>query len=191
MKTPQFVFKMLRYGLLFCVLLCAEISGEIKVPPIIDKLFNRPQDSVSQFPPIVEFLVQKIQSQYSNYVHEDLSRPPTWDKPVFTLTPEDQAIFSSASTPNSTFLNEDRFEYVDTENTTEIFFEIIVDNNKDKPGSLTQNIGSNDLDKTTQRVFEKISTSINPNNETVVYITPKKPYSTTPKYEKRRKDELQ
>lgn len=179
---------MLRYlFVLFCVILCTKISGEIRRPPLIDKLFNRPQESVSQFPPIVEFLVQKIQSQYSNYVHEDLSRPPTWDKPVFTLSPEDQVIFSSASTPNSTFLNEDKFEYVDTDNTTEIFFEIIIDSNKDKLGSPELNVGGNDKDwdKTTQRVLEKNSTSIAPNNETVVYITPKKPYSTTPKYEKR------
>lgn len=33
--------------------------------------------TISKFPPILEYLVQRIQSAFSNYVHEDLSRPAT------------------------------------------------------------------------------------------------------------------
>lgn len=31
--------------------------------------------TISKFPPILEYFVQRIQSAFSNYVHEDLSRP--------------------------------------------------------------------------------------------------------------------
>lgn len=59
--------------------------------PVINKLFlNIYQNgTVSKFPPIVEFLAQKVQSQFSNFVYEDLSRPPSWDRPIYTLAPDD------------------------------------------------------------------------------------------------------
>lgn len=59
--------------------------------PVINKLFlNIYQNgTVSKFPPIVEFLAQKVQSQFSNFVYEDLSRPPAWDRPIYTLAPDD------------------------------------------------------------------------------------------------------
>ncbi|CAH0558232.1 unnamed protein product [Brassicogethes aeneus] len=53
----------------------------------------QPQPEVSKFPPIIEYFAQKIQAQFSNYVHEDLSRPPTWDKPTYTLSAADQLFF--------------------------------------------------------------------------------------------------
>lgn len=169
------------------VVLCAKFSSQINRISIIHKLFNRqPEENVSKFPPVIEFFVQKIQSQYSNYVYEDLSRPPVWNKPVYTLSPEDQVLFSSLyTTPNTTILNEADLEYIDTDNTTEIFFEIIIDKNKEKNNS-THNGGSNvvNLDKTTERLFETIKTTEYPGNKTFVYITPKKPFTTTSKYEK-------
>lgn len=158
----------------FCfALILSEISCQIPRPPIIDKLFNRPQESVSQFPPIIEFFVQKIQAQYSNYVHEDLSRPQTWNKPVYTLSPADQVFFSSTPNNSSTFhIKENNLENVDADNSTEIFFELIFNNN-DKV--------HNNGDESTELFFETIKTSsASPENATVVYITPKKTYSTTP-----------
>lgn len=40
---------------------------------------------VSKFPPVIEHFVQLIQKYFSNYVYEDLSRPPTWDSPNFGM----------------------------------------------------------------------------------------------------------
>lgn len=74
----------------------------IKLRPLVVnntiKFLFGPQVTVSKFPPIIELIVQRIQTYYSNYVYEDLSRPPTWDKPVYTLSPSDQQIFNSPST---------------------------------------------------------------------------------------------
>lgn len=146
---------------LLCVSLCGKLSYQFNGTELINKIFNRPQESISKFPPIIEFFVQKIQSQFSNYVYEDLSRPPTWEKPVYTLSPEDQAAFFSTSTTNTTRFNEDDFEYVDTDNSTEIFFEIIVNKNHNPDSTNTVEYHNTD--------------------ETLVYITPKKPFTTTPK----------
>lgn len=159
--------------------MCSEISGQFPRPPIIDKLFNRPPDSVSQFPPIIEFFVQKIQSQYSNYIHEDLSRPPTWNKPVYTLSPEDQAFISSVPPNNNNTFNikDDNFENSNTDNSTEIFFELIFDNNE---RNQTQNNGNKKVTQTTELYFETIKTSTSSGYTPVVYITPKKKYTTTP-----------
>lgn len=67
----------------------------IQLPPIIImpnlKIFFAPQPSTSKFPPFIEFFVQRIQSQFSNYVYEDLSRPQTYEKPVYTLSPAEAA----------------------------------------------------------------------------------------------------
>lgn len=50
-------------------------------------IFNRNNGTtVSKFPPILEYLLQKIQSMNSNYIYEDLSRPPTYDSLDFNKT---------------------------------------------------------------------------------------------------------
>lgn len=41
------------------------------------------KDTVSRFPPVLEFLLQMVQRYFSNYVYEDLSRPPAWDSPNY------------------------------------------------------------------------------------------------------------
>ncbi|XP_019761594.2 uncharacterized protein LOC109538679 isoform X1 [Dendroctonus ponderosae] len=88
-----------------------------------------PAETVSKFPAVVEFFVQKIQASQSNYVYEDLSRPPTYDKPVFTLSPEDQIAFGLATstkppaTPKP--ISNDDFDYEEIANNTETLFEII------------------------------------------------------------------
>lgn len=41
------------------------------------------KDTVNRFPPFLEHFVQLIQRYFSNYVHEDLSRPPSWNSPNF------------------------------------------------------------------------------------------------------------
>lgn len=173
--------------ILCCVLLCAKFTSQLKRPQFINKLFNRPsEENVSQFPPVIEFFVQKIQSQYSNYVYEDLSRPPVWNKPVYTLSPEDQALLSSPSstTGSVAILNENNFEYVDADNSTELFFELIINKNEHENKTSTQNTEGipESLDETTENLFETVKTSEYPGNKTFVYITPKKPFTTTPKY---------
>lgn len=40
---------------------------------------------VMQFPPFLEYIVQRIQNYFSHYVYEDLSRPPTIDSPNFGM----------------------------------------------------------------------------------------------------------
>lgn len=98
---------------------------------------NRNGTTVSKFPPFIEHIVQLIQKRYSNYIHEDLSRPPGWDKPVYTLSPADQEYFygtkpttSSTSLPVITDTIDD-FEYEELEDTTEKFFEIITNSTYD------------------------------------------------------------
>lgn len=49
------------------------------------KKLNTIRNAVSRFPPVLEFFVQMIQKYFSNYVYEDLSRPPTWDSPNFGM----------------------------------------------------------------------------------------------------------
>lgn len=70
---------------------CEKILQPIVIVPHVKIFFGPPSPSTSKFPPIIELLVQRIQSQFSSYVYEDLSRPPTYEKPVYTLSPEEQA----------------------------------------------------------------------------------------------------
>ncbi|KAL3282296.1 hypothetical protein HHI36_005485 [Cryptolaemus montrouzieri] len=95
--------------------------------------------SVSKLPPVLEYFLQRIQSANSNFVHEDLSRPQTWEKPIYTLSPEEEAYFYGtpqtplpheavvAVTETITTSKYDNFEYEELENTTEILFEKITD----------------------------------------------------------------
>lgn len=53
------------------------IHPTAKNQPILVKL----QGLRAQFPPVLEFILQKIQRYFSVYVYEDLSRPPVWDQP--------------------------------------------------------------------------------------------------------------
>ncbi|KAJ3653359.1 hypothetical protein Zmor_012614 [Zophobas morio] len=104
----------------------------------VTKLFwsNSNNGTVSKFPPIIEFFVQRIQSLNSNYVYEDLSRPPTWEKPVYTLAPEDyhltanpESVTQTTAAPTTTTTapttTPDPWEYEELEETTEKFFEVI------------------------------------------------------------------
>ncbi|KAF7271376.1 hypothetical protein GWI33_015731 [Rhynchophorus ferrugineus] len=95
------------------------------------KLFF-PVETYHRFPPVIEYFVQKIQSAHSSYVHEDLSRPPTYDRPVYTLSPADQVFFGLAenTTPSTT---------------TERLFEII-GSSEETQDSLTITNGSLDTD---------------------------------------------
>lgn len=43
------------------------------------------RDTLHRFPPILEYVVQTIQRYFSNYVYEDLSRPPSYDSPDFGM----------------------------------------------------------------------------------------------------------
>lgn len=40
---------------------------------------------VLKFPPFIEHIVQLVQRYFSNYIYEDLSRPPSWDSPNFGM----------------------------------------------------------------------------------------------------------
>lgn len=142
------------------------------------KIFGQPQVSVSKFPPIVEFLVHRIQSHFSTYVHEDLSRPPAWDKPVYTLSPVDQQFFNLTSTsatpedvesidstlskPEST--TDQGLEFEDFGNTTEVV---------ESPDDFEYE----ELGEITDKLFEVITETneIDKNNKTYVYITPRPP----------------
>lgn len=156
------------------------------------KLFGQPQVTVSKFPPFIEFFVQRIQAHFSTYAHEDLSRPPTWDKPVYTLSPQDQQFFNlSSSTPPSEINNdveiidttstkpppttEGDLEYADIGNTTEVFFEVI---NNSENNKSPDDFEYEELDETTDKLFEIITENIEDsthrnNNKSYVYITPK------------------
>ncbi|EFA04493.2 hypothetical protein TcasGA2_TC014799 [Tribolium castaneum] len=111
------------------------------------RLFWGPNNgTVSKFPPIIEYFVQRIQSQNSNYVHEDLSRPPTWEKPIYTLSPSEQlTAYQPLVTESVTkeIHHEDpttqEYEYEELPDTTEKFFEIITD--KVRSGKTAQTSG--------------------------------------------------
>lgn len=105
------------------------------------RLFWGPNNgTVNKFPPIIEYFVQRIQTQNSNYIYEDLSRPPTWEKPVYTLSPSEQlTAYQPLVTESATkelVHQEDittvQYEYEELEETTEKFFEIINGNKTGK-----------------------------------------------------------
>ncbi|KAF5299373.1 hypothetical protein FQR65_LT09414 [Abscondita terminalis] len=103
------------------------------------------QPTVSKFPPVLEFILQKIQTQFSNYVYEDLSRPATWDKPVYTVNKPiaEELIVSENITTNVT----------DNINVTVIINESITE----KPDDLDDNPDPDKIEH--ELLFEKI-----PNN---------------------------
>lgn len=87
---------MLQKYAIFLLFVLVSCEKTIKFQPIIivpdvKIFFGPPSPSTSKFPPIIELLVQRLQSQFSTYVYEDLSRPATYEKPVYTLSPEEQA----------------------------------------------------------------------------------------------------
>lgn len=84
-------------------------------PTFLSGLSLWPTVTVSKFPPIIEFIAQRIQTQFSSYVYEDLSRPQTYDKPVYTLSPADLEKYSTTTTtttevPTTTALIENEEE---------------------------------------------------------------------------------
>lgn len=96
------------------------------VPSVYIRFFNN--YTVNRFPPVIEFIVQRVQSYFSNYVHEDLSRPPTYDRPDFTystkkpFTPE-SVTTSSASPFDNTEDYDDELQ--ETSSIKELLFEKI------------------------------------------------------------------
>lgn len=114
----------------------------IVVGPVKFFLNNTETSSVSKLPPILEYFLQRIQAANSHYVHEDLSRPQTWEKPVYTLSPAEEEMFygsASSTVPveqeavveededSITTSKYDNFEYVDEDNSTELLFEKITE----------------------------------------------------------------
>lgn len=115
--------------LLFALTSC---ENTIKLQPIVVvpqvKIFFGPlSPSTSKFPPIIELLVQRLQTQFSTYVYEDLSRPPTYEKPVYTLSPEEEAtateplVAAESSTP--------KFNAVDNETEVQTEEEGVIEEN--------------------------------------------------------------
>lgn len=62
--------------------------------------FDRNNTTISKFPPILEYVLQRIQTMNSNYVYEDLSRPPTYDSPDFTKTTVTESTILKNTTAN-------------------------------------------------------------------------------------------
>ncbi|XP_031345469.1 uncharacterized protein LOC116172397 [Photinus pyralis] len=91
------------FAFLVVILCLLAISHTVRLnnakPPLLIRLgFLNPQPSVSKFPPVLEFVVQQIQSYFSNYVYEDLSRPATWDTQVYTTeVPPDEVPIEAVS----------------------------------------------------------------------------------------------
>lgn len=65
-------------------------SSVLPIRQTTNKIFfnNQSNTSISKFPAVIEYIVQRIQTLNSNYVHEDLSRPPTYDSVDFTKPTE-------------------------------------------------------------------------------------------------------
>lgn len=85
----------------------------IVIVPHVKIFFGPPRESTSKFPPIIELFVQRLQTQFSTYVFEDLSRPATYEKPVYTLSPEEQVtateplVFAETATTETTIAEEE------------------------------------------------------------------------------------
>lgn len=105
-------------AIVFIIVCGSHDNSTIKLQPIVIVpqvriFFGPPSPTTSKFPPIIELLVQRLQTQFSTYVYEDLSRPPTYEKPVYTLTPEEEAtateplIFTETTTAKSTKFSEE------------------------------------------------------------------------------------
>lgn len=90
-------------------------------------IFNRNNGTtISKFPPVLEYLLQRVQSMNSNYVYEDLSRPPTYDSADFNKTRVPTTSTTSTATtlrtkettrePSSTLSIDDDTSFIDDAN---------------------------------------------------------------------------
>lgn len=85
---------------------------------IIPKIqFGIPNPAVSKLPPVLELLLQRVQTYFSNYVHEDLSRPPTYDRPVYILPFDEERNVTSTEKPITSTLEEGDEEEEEEEET--------------------------------------------------------------------------
>lgn len=131
--------------------------------------------------------MQKIQSHFSTYANEDLSRPPTWDKPVYTLSPEDQQFFNLSSagpTPGVV-------EVIDVTGSTtskpQLVTEEVLEDDENvgnattEVDKVTDGFEYEELEETTDKFFEIITETVeveknsSSDNKTFIYITPKPP----------------
>lgn len=68
--------------------------------PVILKIWGAGTES--KFPPLIEILVQRIQSMFSTYIYEDLSRPAAMKDPVIATIKPIQETFNSSSNHTET-----------------------------------------------------------------------------------------
>ncbi|KAK5646988.1 hypothetical protein RI129_005452 [Pyrocoelia pectoralis] len=121
--------------ILILFVLCTNTApSSQRLPKLPIRLGFNPQPSVSKFPLILEFIVQQIQAHFSNYVFEDLSRPPTWDKPAYTTEiPHDEVnqnetimtVYNITSNENATVSVEEIDEEEPDVEMSELLFEKI------------------------------------------------------------------
>lgn len=163
-NSRQFYENANMYRLLILFLICEYYVvdvHEFNTRGLINKLFLPTQVTVSKLPPVLEYVLQRIQTINSNYVHEDLSRPPTWNRPIYTLP--------IITKPTEVVTEENVVHSMEhTENKPENLFEIIpkVEDNK----------------STTEKLWELINSTKGDKNESFVYITPR-PFTNKPNEE--------
>uniref|UniRef100_A0A6P7G589 Uncharacterized protein LOC114336052 isoform X1 n=1 Tax=Diabrotica virgifera virgifera TaxID=50390 RepID=A0A6P7G589_DIAVI len=191
-----------RLYFLFSFLVCGISAEQVKVfRPFgfVNKLFFGDQQTVvSKLPLPLEFVLQRIQSAYSTYVHEDLSRPPTWDKPVYTYTAnsnnQNHDNINNLHTAPSVQTTENLFDIInkdtnktsseeleaatESEETTsfyeiEDFTEDYYQQNEVSKDKLFEIINKDTNKTKEEELFEAINNVGNTPNENIIHITPK------------------
>ncbi|CAG9826910.1 unnamed protein product [Diabrotica balteata] len=194
-----------RLCFLLSFLICGISAEQVKVfRPfgLVNKLFfGNQQTVVSKLPLPLEFVLQRIQSFYSTYVHEDLSRPPTWDKPVYTYTAnnnnQNDGNTHTLHTNLSVQTTENLFEIInkDTNKTyseeleavtnisesekttsfyeTEDFTDDYYQQNEAPKDKLFEIINKDTNKTKEEELFEAINNIANTNDDKIIYITPK------------------
>lgn len=142
----------------------ATATGIFKIPlNILIRLgFRPPQPSVSKFPPIVEFVLQRIQAHNSVYIYEDLSRPPTWDSPYYatsTEKPTTEAVKPEQEINNDTNINYEKINATTESTIEQNVLEVIYVNIK--PSAVTEHFNSNNVTEVEDYDYELQENSTN------------------------------
>lgn len=97
--------------------------------------------TVSKLPPILEYFLQRLQTYYSNYIYEDLSRPPTYDRPIYITTQKPDGATTEPTINTTTEEEDEDDEEANTDTPNLIIYETTTESN-DMPES--QEVSSED-----------------------------------------------
>lgn len=164
--------------------MCISVSfcSVLPIRQTTNKLFfnnNQSNTSISKFPAVIEYIVQRIQTLNANYVHEDLSRPPTYDSVDFTKPTEKTTTEKIKITNQTTVGSIDHSGHFENNGTTLELLNLEIINVKndslqENAGIPTESLLVEYLDGTRENITKIIETSLSDlkvtENEEIVNI---------------------